>query len=50
MRHIHSRVVMNYHTARAMLEWLEDKIVALEAEEEGGVPPITFDDGGFQHQ
>ena len=22
-RHIHSRVVMNYHTARAMLEWLE---------------------------
>ena len=50
VRHIHSRVVMNYHTARAMLEWLEDKIVALEAEEEGGVPPITFDDGGFQHQ
>ena len=22
VRHIHSRVVMNYHTARAMLEWL----------------------------
>mgnify|MGYP007076769637 CR=1 FL=1 len=31
-RHIHSRVVMNYHTARAMLEWLEDKVAALEAE------------------
>lgn len=34
-RHIHSRVVMNYHTARAMLEWLEDKVAALEAEEDG---------------
>lgn len=51
VRHIHSKVVMNYHTARAMLEWLEDKIVALEAEEEGGIPPMSFDDGGgFQHQ
>ena len=29
-RHIHSRVVMNYHTARAMLEWLEDKVAAFE--------------------
>ena len=37
-RHIHSRVVMNYHTARAMLEWLEDKVAALEAEEDGSAP------------
>lgn len=50
VRHIHSKVVMNYHTARAMLEWLEDKIVALEAEEEGGATPVSFDDSGFQQQ
>ena len=48
-RHIHSRVVMNYHTARAMLEWLEDKVAALEAEEDGGAP-LSFDESGFQHQ
>ena len=46
-RHIHSRVVMNYHTARAMLEWLEDKVAALEAEEDGGAP-LSFDESGFQ--
>lgn len=52
VRHIHSKIVMNYHTARAMLEWLEDKIVTLEAEEEGGgtAAPATFDEGTFQHQ
>ena len=48
-RHIHSRVVMNYHTARAMLEWLEDKVAALEAEEDGSAP-LSFDESGFQHQ
>ena len=42
-RHIHSRVVMNYHTARAMLEWLEDKVAALEAEEDGSAP-LSFDE------
>ena len=25
-RHIHSRVLFNYHTARALMEWLEEKI------------------------
>lgn len=48
-RHIHSRVVVNYHTARAMLEWLEDKVAALEAEEDGSAP-LSFDESGFQHQ
>ena len=37
-RHIHSRVVMNYHTARAMLEWLENYVAPLEAEEGGSAP------------
>ena len=38
-RYIHSRVLLNYHTARAVLEWLEDRVAALE--EEG--PPDMFD-------
>ena len=38
-----------YDTARAMLEWLEDKVAALEAEEDGSAP-LSFDESGFQHQ
>ena len=33
VRHIHSRVLLNYTTARAILEWLEDKISTLEMED-----------------
>lgn len=36
-RHIHSRVLLNYHTARAVLEWLEDRVAALEEEGEPGI-------------
>ncbi|MBD5553255.1 MAG: hypothetical protein HDQ44_02850, partial [Desulfovibrio sp.] len=25
-RHIHSRILVNYNTARAMLEWLEERL------------------------
>ncbi|MFV0347322.1 MAG: hypothetical protein ACK5JO_01960 [Halodesulfovibrio sp.] len=32
IRSIHSRVVMNYNTARAMYDWLDEKLTALEAE------------------
>lgn len=32
-RHIHSQVLLNYHTARALVEWLEEKLEVLEAEE-----------------
>ncbi|MDR2892883.1 MAG: hypothetical protein LBV80_07360 [Deltaproteobacteria bacterium] len=31
-RHIHSRIILNVHTARAVLEWLEDKVNILEDE------------------
>ncbi len=34
-RHIHSRLVLNYYTARAVMEWLEDKLEILEAEDPG---------------
>lgn len=49
IRHVHSKVVLNYHTARAMLEWLEDKVNILEGEEEGGAP-LTFQGGNQFHQ
>ena len=39
---------MNYHTARAMLEWLEDKVAALEAEEDGSAP-LSFDESGEEN-
>ncbi len=29
-RNVHSRIILNYHTARAVLEWLEDKIDTLD--------------------
>lgn len=34
VRHIHSRVLISYHTARAMLDWLEDKVEAIETDGE----------------
>ena len=47
-RHIHSKVILSYHSARGLLEWLEDHIAAIDAEGEG---QMYFDDqdGGFQH-
>lgn len=48
VRRIHTRLVLNYHTARAVLEWLEDKVDILE--EEGEAPPMMLDeDDGFHH-
>lgn len=34
-RQIHSRILLNYHTARAVLEWLENRVSALEEEGAG---------------
>lgn len=31
-RHIHTSVLFNYHTAKAILEWLEERIEAIEME------------------
>lgn len=39
-RRIHSKLILNYHTARAVLEWLQDKVDTLESEEES----LYFDD------
>jgi len=36
-RRIHSKILVNYQTAHALLEWLGEKIEALDMEEEGGM-------------
>ncbi|MBP3730587.1 MAG: hypothetical protein J6I40_03850 [Mailhella sp.] len=33
IRRIHSRILLNYHTARSLVEWLEEKIESLELED-----------------
>ncbi len=38
VRRVHAKLFMNYHTARAILEWLEEKVQALELEEMGPFP------------
>lgn len=47
-RRIHSRLIMNYHTARSVLEWLQDKVELLE--EEGGESLFFDDDDNGMHQ
>ena len=46
-RTIHSRVILNYHAARAVLEWLEDKLEMLEMED-GSAPLIYEGDPGIE--
>jgi hypothetical protein len=41
-RRIHTRLLLNYHTVKAMIEWLQEKAEALEAEEGEG---FFLDDG-----
>lgn len=41
IRNIHTKILVNYHTARALLEWLGEKIDTLEAEEIGS--PFSLD-------
>jgi len=47
IRTIHSRVILNYHTARAVLEWLEDKLDMLEMED-GSAPLVYEGDSGIE--
>ena len=46
-RSIHSRLILNPYTARALLEWLEDKVELLEMEE-GATPLLYEDDAGLE--
>lgn len=45
-RNIHTRVLLNYHTARAVLEWLQDRVDELDAEGSGEI----YDLGGGMQQ
>ena len=48
-RHVHSKVLINYQTARALLEWLEEKVQTLEMDEEGTTPfSLEGPTGNFQ--
>lgn len=42
-RCIHTRVLLNYHTARAVLEWLEDHVATLEEEGAPGMFEANMD-------
>ena len=46
-RTIHSRVILNYYTARAVLEWLEDKLDMLDMED-GSTPLIHEGSSGIE--
>ncbi len=46
VRKVHSQVVFNYHTARGILEWLEEKIDILEQEDAAA---MQYDDDGMEH-
>ena len=45
-RRIHTKLILNYYTARAVAEWLQDKVDILENEEGG---PFFDDESGMQH-
>jgi hypothetical protein len=46
-RQINAKIALNYSTARAILEWLEDKVEMLEMEENN--PAMLFkDDAGLE--
>src|SRR5574344_1916308 len=44
-RNINAKVVLNYQTARAVLEWLEDKVELLEMEEKSSGMLLDGDKG-----
>jgi len=46
VRRVHSKVIVSYQTARALLDWLEDKVDALDAEEQAGPSLASYDDPG----
>ncbi len=39
VRRVHAKLLLNYHTAKAVIEWLEDKVQALDLDGMGTFPP-----------
>ena len=50
IRHIHTKLVLNYHTARAIQEWLESHLEILEDSEDMGVDAATSGSSGSFEQ
>lgn len=51
IRHIHTKLVLNYHTALAVQEWLEGHLAILEESEDflENSDPRTGSNGPFEH-
>ncbi len=49
-RHIHTKVLISYQTARALLEWLEEKVDALDASEEEEISGFALGTGNNVEQ
>ncbi len=45
IRHVHSKILLNYNTARALATWLEEKIESIEMNETGS---FFYDDKGIE--
>ena len=50
VRRIHSRILMNPQTARALVEWLQDRLSMMEDEELGATSSGCADPSGYTHQ
>lgn len=48
VRHIHTRLVLNYHTARAVQYWLENHLDILEDSEEAELNTPAGSSGSFE--
>ncbi len=44
-RHVHSKILLNYHTAHALLAWLEEKVESIEVDE---TSIYLYDDKGIE--
>lgn len=43
-RAIHSRILLNHQTAKAVLEWLDERVQTLELEESNGIDDFEIDE------
>lgn len=48
IRHIHTKLVLNYHTARAVLDWLDSHLNMLEESEELEIDTHPGSSGSFE--
>ncbi len=44
-RHVHSKILLNFHTAHALMAWLEEKLESLEVDD---TAMLLYDDTGIE--